>query len=113
MKLIRIKDLPGVVPSGHYDLIGRKLIDRDLGSQAMRTYLIHMDSTGRTDGHAHADAEQLFVVLKGELSIKGERGEVRIKEGDAAFVPAGDWHLVANGTEGKTEYLAITTYLRA
>ena len=113
MKLIKIKDLPGVVPSGHYDLIGRKLIDRDLGSQAMRTYLIHMDPSGRTDPHAHADAEQLFVVLKGELSIKGEAGELRIKEGEAAFVPVGDSHLVANGIEGETEYLAITSYLKS
>ena len=112
MKLIRIKDLPGIVPSGHYDLVGRKLIDRELGSQAMRTYLIHMDPKGRTDPHAHADAEQLFVVLKGELSITGEAGELRVKEGEAAFVPAGDSHLVANGIEGETEYLAITSYLK-
>ncbi len=112
MKSIKIKDLPGVVPSGHYDLIGRKLIDRELGSQAMRTYLIHMDAKGRTDPHAHADAEQLFVVLKGELSITGEKGALRVKEGEAAFVPAGDSHLVANGIEGETEYLAITSYLK-
>jgi quercetin dioxygenase-like cupin family protein len=112
MKLIKIKDLPGVVPPGHYDLIGRKIIDRDLGSQAMRTYLIHMDPKGRTDGHVHADAEQLFVVLKGELSITGDTGELRIKEGEAAFVAAGDHHLVANGIEGKTEYLAITSYFK-
>ncbi len=112
MKLISIKDLPGVVPSGHYDLIGRKLIDRELGSQAMRTYLIHMDAKGRTDPHSHADAEQLFVVLKGELSIRGEKGELRVKEGQAAFVPAGNSHLVANGIEGETEYLAITSYLK-
>jgi quercetin dioxygenase-like cupin family protein len=112
MKLIKINNLPGVVPPGHYALIGRKIIDRDLGSQAMRTYLIHMAPPGRTDGHAHADAEQLFVVLKGELSIKGETDELRIKVGEAAFVPAGDTHLVANGIEGETEYLAITTYLK-
>ncbi len=112
MKLIKIRELPGVVPKGHYDLIGRKLVDRDLGSQAMRTYLIHMDPTGRTDDHVHADAEQLFVVLKGELSITGKAGKIRIKEGEAAFVPAGDSHLVANGIEGETEYLAITTYLK-
>lgn len=112
MKLIQIKDLPGVVPPGHYDLIGRKLIDREMGAQAMRTYLITMDHDGRTDPHAHADAEQLFVVLEGELSIKGAEGEIRIKEGEAAFVPAGDSHLVSNGIEGKTEYLAITSYLK-
>jgi len=112
MNLIKIKELPGVVPKGHYDLIGRKLIDRDLGSQSMRTYLIQMDANGRTDPHAHSDAEQLFVVLKGEVSITGEAGEIRIKEGGAAFVPAGDSHLVANGIEGETEYLAITSYLK-
>ena len=112
MKLIKIKDLPGVVPPGHYDLIGRKIIDRDLGSRAMRTYLIHMDPNGRTDPHAHTDAEQLFFVLKGEVSIKGKEGELRVKEGEAAFVPAGDSHLVANGIEGETEYLAITSYFK-
>ncbi len=112
MNLIKIKELPGMVPKGHYDLVGRKLVDRDLGSQAMRTYLIHMDPTGRTDDHVHADAAQLFVVLKGELSITGKAGKIRIKEGEAAFVPAGDSHLVANGIEGETEYLAITTYLK-
>jgi quercetin dioxygenase-like cupin family protein len=100
-----------VVPPGHYDLLGRKLIDRDLGSLSLRTYLIHMDPAGRTDSHAHPDAEQLFVVLKGELSITGETGEIRIKEGEAAFVAKGDRHLVANARAGETEYLAITGYL--
>jgi quercetin dioxygenase-like cupin family protein len=110
MKLIKVNSLPGTMPPGHYDLIGRKIIDLDLGSKAMRTYLIHMDSNGRTDPHTHTDAEQLFFVLKGELSIKGKEGEeLRVKEGEAAFVPAGDPHLISNGIEGKTDYLAITS----
>ncbi len=109
MKLIKAKDLPGVLPPGHYDLVGRRLIDLPMGSKSMRAFLIHMDKTGRTDGHTHGEAEQLFYVLKGELLIKGSEGELRVKEGEAAFVFAGDPHQILNGKEGETEYLVVTS----
>jgi quercetin dioxygenase-like cupin family protein len=109
MKLIKVKELPGEMPPGHYDLVGRRMIDLSLGSKATRAFLIRMDPTGRTDSHAHAESEQLFYVLKGELLVKGANEEFRVREGEAAFVFGGDEHQILNGINAPTEYIVFTS----
>ena len=42
--------------------------------------------------HAHADEDELFLVLKGRLRIEMEAGTVELKEGDLYVVPKGVRH---------------------
>jgi mannose-6-phosphate isomerase-like protein (cupin superfamily) len=42
--------------------------------------------------HAHADEDELFLVLKGHLRIEMESGAVELDEGDVYVVPKGTRH---------------------
>lgn len=113
MKLIKIEDLPRIVPPRHYDLLSRRIVDASVGAKAMGVSLVRLEQSGRADPHAHENAEQLFIVLKGEMAIKTEQGEVRLEQGDAAFIYPGEIHQNFNVAEGETEYLVITSSLNA
>jgi quercetin dioxygenase-like cupin family protein len=68
-----------------------------------------MEPKGRTGPHAHESAEQLFVILKGEMLMKTDRGEARLKAGQAAFIYPGETHENYNVADGITEYLVVTS----
>jgi mannose-6-phosphate isomerase-like protein (cupin superfamily) len=42
--------------------------------------------------HRHEETDELFLVLKGELTIETESGSVRLREGDLYVVPRGVEH---------------------
>jgi mannose-6-phosphate isomerase-like protein (cupin superfamily) len=42
--------------------------------------------------HKHDDEDELFQIVKGELTIEYEDESVRLKEGDIHVVPAGTMH---------------------
>ena len=48
--------------------------------------------TGTFGWHAHADEDELFLVLKGHLRIEMEAGAVELDEGDLYVVPKGTRH---------------------
>ncbi len=111
MKLIKIEDIPGIIPPKHYDLVSRRIVDASVGAKAMGVSLVRLERTGRADPHTHENAEQLFFVLKGEMAIKTEQGEVRLKQGEAAFIYPGEVHQNFNVAEGETEYIVVTSSL--
>ena len=43
--------------------------------------------------HRHEEADELFLVVKGALTIRLRDGEVRLEEGELAVVPRGVEHL--------------------
>lgn len=47
---------------------------------------------GTLGWHAHADEDELFLVLKGELLIEMEQGNVGLQEGELFVVPKGVRH---------------------
>lgn len=48
--------------------------------------------TGTTTGHSHADMEEIYYVLSGEgIMVVGD-DEYPIKQGDALYVPPGQFH---------------------
>lgn len=47
---------------------------------------------GRLGWHAHADEDELFMVLRGQLRIELEDGAVDLAEGDLFVVPKGVRH---------------------
>lgn len=47
--------------------------------------------------HRHANAEQALLVLKGRgLHLRADDEPVEVEDGDAVFIPAGEWHGFAN-----------------
>ncbi len=111
MKLIRIEELPGIIPENHYDLLARRIADPAIGAKAMRVSLVRMEPTGRADPHTHDNAEHLFIVTKGEMALKTAEGEVQLKQGEAAFIYPREVHQNYNVAEGETEYIVVTSSL--
>lgn len=69
------------------------LIDQKNGpSERMTCGHTTIYPTGTTTGHSHADMEEIYFVLSGEgLMVVGE-DEYPIKQGDALYVPPGQFH---------------------
>lgn len=111
MKVITIDELPGVVPDNHYNLLIYPIVTASIGAKAMGASLGRMEPNGRTGPHAHENAEQLFIILKGEMLMKTDRGEARLKQGQAAFIYPGEVHENYNVDGGETEYLVVTSKL--
>jgi len=108
MKVITIAEIPGVVPEDHYDLVSRRIVEPSMGAKILGASIGRMQPTGRTGPHVHGEAEQLFIILKGEMLMKTDRGEARLKEGQAAFIYPGERHENYNVAQGETEYLVVT-----
>ena len=108
MKVIKVKEIAGTVPPKHYDLTSRRLVDAADSTKGLRASLGRLEKNGRADPHVHEDADQLFIILKGEMVMKSGQQEVRLTEGEAALIPPGEVHENYNGWEGETEYLVIT-----
>lgn len=108
MKIITIAELPGVVPPDHYDLTSHRILEPTMGAKILGASIGRMQPAGRTGPHVHDDAEQLFIILKGEMLMKTDRGEARLQEGQAAFIYPGEKHENYNVAKGETEYLVVT-----
>ena len=109
MKVITIDAISGVLPPDHYDMLSYRMVDATIGAKAMGASLGRMEPKGRTGPHTHENAEQLFVILKGEMLMKTDRGEARLKAGQAAFIYPGEAHENYNVADGVTEYLVVTS----
>src|SRR3954464_12564548 len=90
-RVIRIDDISDIVPAAHYDLASRRIAGA-LGSKTMAVSQASMRPTGYADPHVHVDAEQLFIVLKGEMGLRIGSDEFRLKAGDAALIRPGETH---------------------
>jgi mannose-6-phosphate isomerase-like protein (cupin superfamily) len=106
-RVIKIGEMPTTVPANHYDLRSRRIVD-DSMSKTLKSSQITMDPGGRADAHVHAQADQFFVVLSGEMGMRIEGEEFHLKPREAVFIRAGEKHENYNLSPGKTDYLVVT-----
>lgn len=104
MKITAIEEIPGKVFPKHYDLLGRTVFD----AMGTKVTLTRMEKTGRCDPHIHDKAAQLFIVLKGKMLFKSDKGETLVKAENAVLFDAGEVHSNCNATDAGTEYLTVT-----
>lgn len=52
--------------------------------------------TGKTTGHAHDDMEEVYYVLSGRGTMVVGDDEFPIQQGDAFYVPFGEYHVTYN-----------------
>ncbi|WP_331233674.1 cupin domain-containing protein [Natronorarus salvus] len=57
--------------------------------------------------HAHADQEEVYLVLEGEATLETERGTVPLEAGETARFAPGEFHGVKNGGESGVTLLAL------
>ncbi|MDX1444153.1 MAG: cupin domain-containing protein [Gammaproteobacteria bacterium] len=59
--------------------------------------------------HAHAEIEEMFLILEGEGTLRHEDVEYPVKAGDLIAAPCGEAHQLINTSDGELRYLAIST----
>ena len=65
----------------------------------------------RSDYHAHADAEQLYYVLRGQGKMIVDDETYPIREGDVIYLSPGVKHRAVNDSDGWMEHVIITARL--
>lgn len=59
--------------------------------------------------HAHAEIEEMFLILEGEGTLRHENEERPIRAGDLVAAPCGEAHQIINTSNAELRYLAIST----
>jgi mannose-6-phosphate isomerase-like protein (cupin superfamily) len=59
--------------------------------------------------HVHAEDDEVFYVLEGELTVFGASGPYRVGPGGSATLPARVRHGFRNDTEGLVRFLVVAT----
>lgn len=106
-RVIRIRDISPILPMLHYDLESRPIVN-DADAKSFKASMVTLDPDGRSDPHVHAGVAQLYLVLKGEMGVRIEGREFRLKPGEATLIKPGEQHCNFNVFPGETDYLAIT-----
>ncbi len=61
---------------------------------------------GELPWHHHDDEDEMFLVVKGEFIVRFQDKELRLQEGECAFVPRGVEHQTAADEETHIIYIA-------
>lgn len=110
MIVIDTNVLEGVEPKGHFG--GLTTVDVINADQAgnMVVQLSRGPVNSGAYSHAHENAEQLFYVLEGRLTIRTSDGQsVVLKPGMAAFIPRGEVHATKNEGAEPVVSLVVTS----
>ncbi|MCL5432615.1 MAG: cupin domain-containing protein [Patescibacteria group bacterium] len=57
--------------------------------------------------HYHEDMEEIFIVLKGKVTILIDQEKIELKKGDAVLVPMNKAHKMSNTGNTIVEYIVI------
>jgi mannose-6-phosphate isomerase-like protein (cupin superfamily) len=83
---------------------------RNAPESSMTVTRVTMEPGAVSTLHAHARAEQIWLIERGSGTLLMDGGaEMRIEAGDIVRTPAGDAHGVVNSGSEPLIYLAITT----
>ena len=77
----------------------RSLFGRDEGADRVALRLLEIRPGGRTDYHAQAWENQVFV-LEGFGTVKGPEHQGPVEMGDALLIPSGEPYQFEAGTQG-------------
>ena len=105
MEVVRIGGLEQSVPDGHWGVASRFLEQ----GQHLIVQFCEMAPDGGAEPHVHDTQNQMFVVLRGALAVRGAADDVVVVHaGEALRIPAGTRHATVSADEGSTDYLVLT-----
>lgn len=106
MEIVRLEDLERDQPAGHRGVASRFV---EQAGERLTVQLCEMAPGGGAEPHAHDAQDQMFVVLKGALTVRGdEAGETAVRAGEALRISAGAVHATVNDGEQPACYLVLT-----
>jgi mannose-6-phosphate isomerase-like protein (cupin superfamily) len=106
MELVRLGELERDTPVGHWG-VGSRFVEQ--AGERLTVQLCEMATEGGAEPHAHKAQDQMFVVLDGALTVRGDGdGVIVVRGGEALRIPAGAVHATANRGGVPTSYLVLT-----
>jgi mannose-6-phosphate isomerase-like protein (cupin superfamily) len=85
-----------------------KLINPSLGTEKLDVHLNRLVPGGpRGKLHHHSNADNVYIVKRGEGTLRVEDKTYRIRENDVVYIPAGMKHALANLSDGPFEIFEI------
>lgn len=85
------------------------LTEGQFGSRNLTVTWVEGSPGSQQDLHAHADSEQVYVIIRGRgvMVIEGEEQEVTT--GTAVFIPKGARHAIRNARDELLVYISVTS----
>lgn len=99
-------------PPGHYGHLEVSDVVGDEQKVAFKTQLSFCPPGGGGDMHDHADQDQLFIVITGELTFDTGGERFTLKEQEAVLFHAGDPHFTVNESDRESVSVVITVDAR-
>src|SRR5947209_10151811 len=85
-----------------------KLINTSLGTEKIDVHLNRLSPSGpRGKIHHHTQADNVYIVKRGEGTLTVEDKTYVIRENDVVYIPAGMKHSLANLSDGPFEIFEI------
>jgi len=95
---------------GHHDVIGLRLQGHDVSpSRCCWVGLSHYLPEGHADSNV-SDAEKIYVVLSGEITVMTDQGEVTLGVLDSCYLAAGERRSIVNRSTLPASMLVIMGY---
>jgi mannose-6-phosphate isomerase-like protein (cupin superfamily) len=97
MRAVRVRRLSEAAVQQRGRLRSHFLMDAgDLGSRNLTVTWVDVPSGGEQRAHSHPEAEQVYVIVRGQgrMSVAGDVEEVG--EGDLVFIPPATSHSIVN-----------------
>lgn len=108
VKVVKVENNPEMEVPGHTVCTGREIAGELLGIDKYALKLGKFGKGGVSTEHTHTEAEHVFYILSGALSIMADGNTYTARSGEAIHVPSGIPHASENAFDGQTTYIALT-----
>jgi mannose-6-phosphate isomerase-like protein (cupin superfamily) len=88
----------------------RRFVDQTIGSTTIDLHMNKLKpSAPNGPVHRHNDAENVYFILSGTLTVRLNGGRFEAKSGDAVFIPRGTLHSASNESDEECVLLEMYT----
>ncbi len=110
MHVTRYRDAKTYEAPGHHDVIGLRLQGHEVSpSRCCWVGLSHYLPHGGADSSA-SDAEKIYIVLSGEITVTTDQGEVTLGVLDSCYLAAGERRSIVNRSILPASMLVVMGY---
>lgn len=110
MELVGFESAEKFSPGGHEGVVNRALVGRTSGGvDALSVWYGEFAVGASSDRHVHDRSVQVYVGLSGELVVVTDDEAVALQTGDAAIIPAGQFHAIRNVGDQSATVLVISS----
>jgi quercetin dioxygenase-like cupin family protein len=106
MKIVKVDEAEFHYPPKHYGVANRALVHRNMGAKTFQVNYGFFAPGGYGEEHSH-DFEQVFFVLRGELTATSGTDKILVGPKTALHIPQGESHLIKNEGSDLVEVLVI------